>query len=155
MRNRLHSRRSFLSTSSGLAVCLALSAESRASAAPLHEVEATTERVVREYLSASTDLSSDRLGDFLAEDVTYEYAGTSVEGREAMLANRRRLLGSITARTYEVRRSTVLGNALLHDRIDMLDVSGRGEVRFHVASLFIVADGQITEWREYPWPEVD
>ncbi len=153
-RKRFYSRRRFISTSSGFAASLALSAESAAQAVPIDEVETATQQVVDQYLSASTDLSSNRLGDFLAEDVTYEYAGTRVEGRESLLAARARLVGRLTTRRYEVRRSTVMGHVLLQERIDMLDISGR-EVRFHVASVLVVMDDQITEWREYPWPEVD
>ena len=153
-RKRFYSRRRFISTSSGLAASLALSAESAAQALPIDEVETATQQVVDQYLSASTDLSSNRLGDFLAEDVTYEYAGMRFEGRESLLAARARLVGRLTTRRYEVRRSTVMGHVLLQERIDMLDISGR-EVRFHVASVFVVMDDQITEWREYPWPGVD
>ena len=154
MTHRLHSRRSFLSTSSGLAGFLTLGAGSRASAAPLSEVEAETRRVVEDYLRASTDLTSNRLGDFLAEDITYEYGDTRFDDRASMLAARASLMDLLTARRYDIRRSMVLGHVLLHERIDTLEANG-GELSFHVASLFIVTEGRIQEWREYLWPDVE
>ena len=100
------------------------------------------------------DLTSNRLGDFLAEDITYEYGDTRFKDRASMLAARAGLMDLLTARRYDIRRSMVLGNVLLHERIDTLEANG-GELSFHVASFFVVMDRRITEWREYLWPDVD
>jgi limonene-1,2-epoxide hydrolase len=137
-----------------LAVILAATATliaTGASAQTLAEVEAANEALVRAFIVAtSVDLRHYR--DYLAHNVTFQYEGTRIEGRDALIAQAARKMSPLKAYKAEVLRLSVVGDTVLNERADMATLNDGQQIRLIVTSVFLVAGGRIVEWREYPRP---
>lgn len=129
------------------AVLIAASAQAQS----LADIEAANERLVRDFFAeASTDL--DYIRDFLAEDAVFQYEDTRVEGRDAFIARAEPKMAAVSSYRIEPVRFAVVGNTVLNERIDVATLQNGQEIRLTVASVFLIADGKIAEWREYPSP---
>lgn len=115
------------------------------------ELEAANERLVRDFLGqASTGL--DYLRRFLAEDATFQYEDTRIAGREALINQTSRKMASVDHYEMEPVRLAVVGDTVLNERIDKATLKDGQTVRLTVTSVFLIRNGKIAEWREYPQP---
>lgn len=138
-------------TAAVLAMAAALLATG-ALADPLADIEAANERLVRDFFAAaSADAGFYRA--FLAEDVTFQYENNRVEGLDAFVARAAPKLASVSGYAIEPLRFAVAGNTVMNERVDIAALEDGQEIRLNVASVFLIADGKIAEWREYPLPD--
>jgi limonene-1,2-epoxide hydrolase len=122
-----------------------------ASARTLAEIESANEALVRAFIAAtSVDLRHYR--GYLAENVTFQYEATRIEGRDALIAQATRKMSSLKAYKAEVLRLSVVGDTVLNERADMAMLNDGQQIRLIVTSVFVIAGGKIVEWREYPRP---
>jgi limonene-1,2-epoxide hydrolase len=118
----------------------------------LADREAANEQLVRNFFSeASTDL--DHIRDFLAEDVTFRYEDILLEGLDAYIAQAAPKMAAVSSYAIEPLRFAVIGDTVMNERVDIATLADGREIRLNVASVFLIADGKIAEWREYPLPD--
>jgi limonene-1,2-epoxide hydrolase len=122
-----------------------------ASARTLAEVESANEALVRAFIAAtSVDLRHYR--DYLADNVTFQYEGTRIEGRDVLIAQAARKMSALKAYKAEVLRLSVVGDTVLNERADLATLNDGQQIRLVVTSVFVIAGDKIVEWREYPLP---
>lgn len=130
------------------AVASAIAAGARAQ--PVAALEAANEQLVRAFLGeASADLGHLR---FLADDVTFQYEDTRIEGRQPLVDQYARKMSAASSYDVEILRLSVVGNTVLNERLDIATMKDGQQVRLNVTSVFLIEDGRIAEWREYPAP---
>lgn len=116
---------------------------------PLADIEAANEQLVRDFFAAaSTDL--DHVRTFLAEDAVFQYEDTRLDSRDAYIARAEPKMAGVESYAAEPVRTVVVGNTVLNERVDIATLSDGQEIRLPVVSVFLVADGKIAEWREFP-----
>lgn len=137
------------------AAAVAFACAAASAAAPSRaELEAANERLVRAFLAKASP-RLDHLREFLADDVTFQYEANRIQGRDALIARTAQQMAMVDRYGMEPVRIAVVGNTVLNDRVDVATLKDGSPVRLKVTSVFLIRDGKIAEWREYPQPEVD
>jgi limonene-1,2-epoxide hydrolase len=129
----------------------ALFAAAGAAAETRTEHEAANAALVRAFLNeASTRL--DHLRRFLAEDAVFQYEAARIAGRDALIAQTAQKMQAVASYGVDVGRIAVVGDTVLNERFDNATMKDGQKVRLQVTSVFLIRDGKIAEWREYPQP---
>jgi len=121
------------------------------------DIERANEALVNAFCRDWSLRDADALERYLAPDLTYQVAPGQplIEG----FAQFRRQMGPFMQRMerieWEVVRSHAIGPLVLNERIDRFDAPDGGKppsMRFHVAGHFLIEDGRIRVWKDWPMP---
>lgn len=121
------------------------------------DIEAANEQLARSFFAEASNADLDDADDlgayyrrFLADDVTYQYLDNRIAGLEDYIARAAPKLAAVRSYAIEPDRLVVMGNTVLSERTDSAVFDDGQEFQARVTSVFLIADGKIAEWREYP-----
>jgi limonene-1,2-epoxide hydrolase len=120
-------------------------------------LEAVNEKLVTDFCRDWSLKDADALEKYLAEDLYYQIApGQPVIESYAQF---KKQMGPFMTRMetidWEILRSHVIGPVVMNERIDYFnapDGSKSPSMRFHVVGHFLIEDGKIKVWKDWPMP---
>jgi len=121
------------------------------------ELEITNETLVNDFCRdwAMRDITV--LRPYLAKDLLFQMAPGRplIESRDEFEAQMGGWLNGLESVYFEILRSHVIGPVVLNERIDHFNAPEGGpgpSMRFHVVGHFLVQDGLILVWKDWPIP---
>jgi len=122
-----------------------------------NELERANETLVNNFCRDWSTRDVDALARYLAEDLVYQITPgqpliTSLEQFKTQMGPFMSRMASID---WEILRSHVIGPLVLNERIDHFNAPEGGKspsMHFHVAGHFLVEDGKIKIWKDWPIP---
>jgi limonene-1,2-epoxide hydrolase len=122
-----------------------------------NELERANETLVNNFCRDWSTRDVDALATYLAEDLVYQITPgqpliTSLEQFKTQMGPFMSRMASID---WEILRSHVIGPLVLNERIDHFNAPEGGKspsMHFHVAGHFLVEDGKIKIWKDWPIP---
>lgn len=121
------------------------------------ELERTNETLVINFCRDWSTRDVEALVPYLADDLLYQITPgqpliTSLEQFKTQMGPFMSKMASID---WEILRSYVIGPLVLNERIDHFNAPEGGKspsMHFHVAGHFLVEDGKIKIWKDWPIP---
>lgn len=121
------------------------------------ELEADNENLVNDFCRDWSLRDANALEKYLAPDLTYQI--TPGQPLITSFAQFRDQMGPFMQRMesidWEIIRSHAIGPLVLNERIDFFKApadSKAPSMRFHVAGHFLIEDGHIKVWKDWPMP---
>jgi limonene-1,2-epoxide hydrolase len=122
-----------------------------------NELERANETLVNNFCRDWSTRDIEALVPYLADDLLYQITPgqpliTSLEQFKTQMGPFMSRMASID---WEILRSYVIGPLVLNERIDHFNAPEGGKspsMRFHVAGHFLVEDGKIKIWKDWPMP---
>ena len=122
-----------------------------------NELERANETLVNNFCRDWSTRDVDALARYLAEDLVYQITPgqpliTSLEQFKTQMGPFMSRMASID---WDILRSHVIGPLVLNERIDHFNAPEGGKspsMHFHVAGHFLVEDGKIKIWKDWPIP---
>lgn len=121
------------------------------------ELEIANETLVNNFCRDWSLRDVEALAPYLADDLLYQI--TPAQPLITSLAQFKQQMGPFMARMasiqWDVLRSYVVGPLVLNERIDYFNAPEGGKapsMRFHVAGHFLVEEGRIKIWKDWPIP---
>lgn len=110
---------------------------------------AEAQSVVGAFLAAAAKRDYAAALPFVSDDIEYQNMMLpATTGKEAMQATLEAMLGMCTDSEWVVHRSLTDGTLVMNERVDRFHLHGAW-VDLPVMGVFTVADGLITQWRDY------
>ncbi len=121
------------------------------------QVETANETLVNNFCRDWSLRDADALAQFLADDLTYQIAPGQplIESFEQFRTQMGPFMKRMESIRWEILRSHVIGPLVLNERIDHFNApegSSAPSMRFHVAGHFLIQDGKIQVWKDWPMP---
>ncbi len=122
-----------------------------------NELEIANEAVVTDFCNAWSLRDIEALRPYLAEDLYYQIAPGQpiIESRAQLEKQMGPWLKGLESVEWEILRSHVIGQIVINERIDHFN-SPEGakmpSMRFHIVGDFLVEDGVIKVWKDWPIP---
>jgi limonene-1,2-epoxide hydrolase len=121
------------------------------------ELEISNETLVTQFCRDWSNRDAEALLPYLWEDLTYQIAPgqpliTSSEQFVKMMGPFMKNLESIR---WDILRQHVIGPVVLNERIDHFNApEGGTSMRFQVAGHFLIEEGRIKVWKDWPIPGI-
>lgn len=121
------------------------------------EIETANETLVKDFCRDWSLRDADALSKYLAPDLTYQIAPGQplIESFEQFRKQMGGFMQRMESIEWEILRSHAIGPLVLNERIDHFNApagSKSPSMRFHVAGHFLIVDGQIKVWKDWPMP---
>ena len=119
------------------------------------ELETANEKLVTDFCNAWSGRDAEALLPFLWEDLTYQITPgqpliTSSEQFVKMMGGFMKNMDSIR---WDILRQHSVGPLVLNERIDYFNApEGGTSMRFQVAGHFLIEEGRIKVWKDWPMP---
>lgn len=121
------------------------------------EIENRNETLVNDFCRDWSLRDASALEKYLAADLTYQVAPgqpliTSFEQFRTQMGP---FMSRLETIEWEILRSHAVGPLVLNERIDHFRApagSKSPSMRFHVAGHFLIEDGRIKVWKDWPMP---
>ena len=113
------------------------------------------EQLVRDFCRDWSLRDVDALLPYLAEDLLYQIAPGQplITGRDQFAKQMGPFLKKLDSVRWDILRSFAVAPLVLNERIDSFNAPPGGlSMEFHVAGHFLIADGVIKEWKDWPVP---
>ncbi len=113
------------------------------------------EQLVRDFCRDWSLRDVDALLPYLAEDLLYQIAPGQplITGRDQFAKQMGPFLKKLDSVRWDILRSFAVAPLVLNERIDIFNAPPGGlSMEFHVAGHFLIADGVIREWKDWPVP---
>jgi len=142
-----------------LASCME-SKMTNAAATPKTELEIANETLVNDFCAAWSQRDITALRAYLAEDLYYQIAPGQpvIESRDELEKRMGAWVSSLESVRWDILRSYVIGPVVLNERIDYFNAPEGGKapsMRFQIVGHFLVEDGVIKVWKDWPIPGVE
>jgi limonene-1,2-epoxide hydrolase len=109
---------------------------------------------VTAFVSAFSTRDVDKLAPYLHPDIEFEaYGSAPVTGRDQVLAVWRGVFSSMSEVAFTTEHQAVNGDVVLEEQVHGLALPGRAIAPIRNMAAYRVADGLITQWRDYSNPE--
>ena len=107
------------------------------------------QEIVEAFVAAFNRMEIDAACDMLSEDVDYHNIPMEpIHGREAARAFLTGMEG-VTAIQWDMVNIAANGEMVLTERVDRFEFGNGGTLAIPLMGVFRVANGEITEWRDY------
>ena len=121
------------------------------------ELEAANEQLVNDFCRDWSLRDVKALRPYLAEDLTYQIAPGQplIRSRDEFEERMGAWLSSLESCRWDILRSHVIGQVVMNERIDWFNApegSGSPSMRFHIVGHFLIEDGVIKVWKDWPIP---
>ena len=121
------------------------------------DIETANETLVNDFCRDWSLRDADALSKYLADDLTYQIAPGQplIESFEQFCAQMGGFMQRMETIRWEILRSHAVGPLVLNERIDHFiapEGSKAPSMRFHVAGHFLIQDGKIQVWKDWPMP---
>jgi limonene-1,2-epoxide hydrolase len=121
------------------------------------ELEVANETLVTNFCRDWSLRDADALEQYLAEDLYYQIAPGQpiIESYAQFKKQMGPFMTKMESIEWEVLRSHVIGPVVMNERIDHFNaLSGQKSpsMRFHVVGHFLIEDGKIKVWKDWPIP---
>ena len=113
------------------------------------------EQLVRDFCRDWSLRDVDALLPYLAEDLLYQIAPGQplITGRDQFAKQMGPFLKKLDSVRWDILRSFAVAPLVLNERIDSFNAPPGGRSQeFHIAGNFLIADGVIREWKDWPVP---
>ena len=120
------------------------------------ETEKANEQLVNAFCADWSKRDAAVLTEYFTDDIVYQITTGMplVEGKQDFLAQLGPFMNRFETINWEILRSAAMGDVVVNDRLDyFIAPEGGRSVTYHVTGVFIVADGKIRDWRDYPFPK--
>lgn len=108
-----------------------------------------SEKVVREFIEAWSNLDADELARYFTEDAVYHnMPAEPVQGREAIRDFIAGFIAEWSRTDWEIRNLLAEGNRVIVERVDHVQ-AGDQTVDLPVVGVFEMENEKIREWRDY------
>jgi limonene-1,2-epoxide hydrolase len=158
MNDKAISRRNVIAGASALGVTMAGGVQmAEAKAIPKNDLEIANETLVNNFCRDWSLRDMDKLLPYLAEDLLYQITPGQplITSREQFAKQMGAWLGSLESVEWIIHRSYVVGPLVLNDRTDHFNApadSKSPSMHFKIAGHFLVEDGVIKVWKDWPIP---
>ncbi len=124
---------------------------------PKTELEIANETLVTDFCRDWSLRDVEALRPYLAEDLLYQITPGQplIESRAEFEQRMGAWLRGLESVRWDILRSYVIGPVVLNERIDYFNApegSKSPSMRFHVVGHFLVEDGVIKVWKDWPIP---
>ncbi|MBM4221103.1 MAG: hypothetical protein FJ170_04040 [Gammaproteobacteria bacterium] len=123
--------------------------------AKLTEQDRRNEKLVSDFCRDWSLRDVDVLLPYLAEDLLYQIAPGQplITSREQFAKQMGPFLKKLDSVRWDILRSCSVAPLVLNERIDYFNAPPGGlSMEFHIAGHFLIADGVIKEWKDWPVP---
>ena len=120
-------------------------------------LETANETLVNNFCRDWSLQDVEKLRPYLAEDLLYQIAPGQplIESRDQFEQQMGAWLKGLESVHWEILRSHVIGQVVMNERIDYFnapDGSQSPSMRFHIVGHFLIEDGIIKVWKDWPIP---
>lgn len=123
--------------------------------AKMTEQDQRNEKLVRDFCRDWSLRDVDALLPYLAEDLLYQIAPGQplITSRDQFAKQMGPFLKKLDSVRWDILRSCSVAPLVLNERIDYFNAPPGGlSMEFHIAGHFLIADGVIREWKDWPVP---
>ncbi len=123
----------------------------------LSELERANETLVTNFCRDWSTRDVEALTPYLADDLLYQITPSQplITSLEQFKTQMGPFISKMASIEWEILRSHVIGPLVLNERIDHFNAPEGGKspsMHFHVAGHFLVEDGKIKIWKDWPIP---
>jgi len=120
-------------------------------------LEQANDKLIADFVSDYATRDADKLADYVHDDVIYQITPGMPEiiGAEAFRAHNARMFDGLDKVDWINLRQHTIGQVVINERIDEFYPYPGSKVprmRFQVTGYFLVEDGRIRVWRDFPYP---
>jgi limonene-1,2-epoxide hydrolase len=120
-------------------------------------IETANEKLVNDFCRDWSLRDAGAMSRYLADDLIYQIAPGQplIEGFEQFRNRMGPFMQRMESIRWDIVRSHAVGPLVLNERIDHFiapEGSGAPSMRFHVAGHFLIKDGKIQVWKDWPMP---
>jgi limonene-1,2-epoxide hydrolase len=123
--------------------------------AKMTEQDQRNEKLVRDFCRDWSLRDVDALLPYLAEDLLYQIAPGQplITSRDQFAKQMGPFLKKLDSVRWDILRSCSVAPLVLNERIDCFNAPPGGlSMEFHIAGHFLIANGVIKEWKDWPVP---
>jgi limonene-1,2-epoxide hydrolase len=123
--------------------------------AKMTEQDQRNEKLVRDFCRDWSLRDVDALLPYLAEDLLYQIAPGQplITSRDQFAKQMGPFLKKLDSVRWDILRSCSVAPLVLNERIDYFNAPPGGlSMEFHIAGHFLIANGVIKEWKDWPVP---
>ncbi len=122
------------------------------------ERERANEALVNAFCADWSKRDAAALTKYFSDDIVYQITTGMplVKGKQQFVDQLGPFMQGFDQINWEILRSAAMGDVVLNERIDYFVAAESDRSRtYHVSGVFIIADGLITDWRDYPFPKAE
>ena len=120
------------------------------------ELEKHNEEIVNRFCADWSKRDAGALTGYFTDDIVYQITVGMplVEGKAQFVAQLDPFMKRFAKIDWQTLRSQAMGDLVLNERIDYFIAEESGKsVTYHVCGVFVLKDGLIRDWRDYPFPK--
>lgn len=119
------------------------------------EFEVPNETLVNNFCRDWSLQDAQALSKYLADDLTYQIAPGQplIQSFQQFVDQMGGWMKGLETIEWEIIRSYAVGPLVLNERIDHFNApEGGTSMHFHIAGHFLIEDGKIKVWKDWPMP---